>query len=266
MKFQRYFQSAIPVFALLLGWEIFSRLGILNPVLLSRPSEIFLTMWFLLNTKSLTGHSVLLTHIYVSLYRLFCAISIATAFGISLGILMGINKYINAYFDPLISITMPIPGIAWAPIFMLWLGYGSLTIVTVGTLAAFFPIVYNTAAGVRSIEKQLIWATETMGADKKTVFLKVLLPWAAPYILTGFRLGLARGWRTVIAVEMIAASIWGLGFMIFDAREFIQTSVIYGGIMILALIFFLIENTFVRLVEKNTVEKWGMIKSTEVFR
>ncbi len=259
MKVQRYLYPAIPIIALLLGWEIFSRLHIMNPVLLSRPSQIFVVLWGLFNTQSVTGHSVLLTHIYTSLYRLFCAIVIATAFGVSLGILMGMNKYINAYFDPLISVTMPIPGIAWAPIFMLWLGYGTITIVTVGTIAAFFPIVYNTAAGVRSIEKQLIWASQTMGADKKTIFSRVLLPWATSYIFTGFKLGLARGWRTIIAVEMIAASIWGLGYMIFDAREFIQTPVIYGGIMILAIIFFLIENTVVRWAEKNTVVKWGMV-------
>jgi len=154
---------------------------------------------------------------------------------------------------------MPIPGIAWAPIFMIWLGFGDPTIITVGALAAFFPIVYNTAAGVRSVKKEMIWAAQSMGADEKTIFFKVLLPSSAAFIFTGFKLGLARGWRTIIAVEMIAASLWGLGFMIFDARDYLQPSIIYGGIIVLAALYFFIES-LIKLIEQKTIEKWGMVR------
>lgn len=88
----------------------------------------------------------------------------------------------------------------------------------------------------------------------------MLLPWSAAYIFTDFKLALARGWRTIIAVEMIAATLLGLGYIIFDARDYLRPSIIYGGIMILAVVFFLIENV-VRLIEKRTIEKWGMVRS-----
>jgi NitT/TauT family transport system permease protein len=101
-----------------------------------------------------------------------------------------------------------------------------------------------------------------MGANKKTIFFKVCLPGAASYVFVGFKLGLARGWRTLIAVEMIAASLWGLGFMIFDARDYLQPSIIYGGIFTLAITYFLIENVLIKWVERHTVEKWGIV-STE---
>jgi len=251
----------VPIILFLLGWESVSGTKIMNPVLISRPSEIFSILYELFRPEAISflGHSMLLD-ISRSLYRLVCAFSIAAVCGVGLGMLMGRNKYIYRFFDPLITVAMPIPGIAWTPIFMLWLGFGDPTIITVGALAAFFPIVYNTAAGVRSVKEKLIWSARSMGADEKTVFLKVLLPWSAAYIFTGFKLALARGWRTVIAVEMIAATLLGLGYMIFDARDYLRPSIIYGGIMILAVAFFLIEK-IVRWIEKRTIEKWGMVSS-----
>jgi ABC-type nitrate/sulfonate/bicarbonate transport system permease component len=250
-----------PVILLLVGWEIVAWLEIINPALISRPSEIFRLLYELATpTPRFLGHSIFLD-IYISLYRLSCAFIIATVSGIGLGMLIGRNKYVYRFFDPLITVAMPVPGIAWAPIFMLWLGFGDPTIITVGALAAFFPIVYNTAAGVRSVDEKLIWSARSMGADEKTIFLKVFLPWSAAYILTGFKLALARGWRTIIAVEMIAASLLGLGFMIFDARDWLRPSIIYVGIIVLAITYFLIENV-IKWIERRTIEKWGMVRST----
>jgi len=251
----------IPVVLLLLGWEIFAWLEIINPALISRPSEIFELLYDLTKpTARFLGHSIFLD-IYTSLYRLLYSFTIAGFSGIALGMLMGRSKILYRFFDPLITMAMPVPGIAWAPIFMLWLGFGDPTIITVGALAAFFPIVYNTVAGVRSIDEKLIWSARSMGADEKTVFLKVFLPWSAAYIFTGFKLALARGWRTIIAVEMMAASLLGLGYMIFAARDYLRPSIIYGGIIVLAVTYFLIEN-MVKWIERRTVEKWGMVQSS----
>lgn len=251
----------IPVVLLLFGWEIVAASKVINPALISRPSEIFpiLLEFIQPEAQSFLGHSIILD-IVASLYRLLYAFVIAFVSGVGLGMLMGRNRLVYSFLDPLITVLMPVPGIAWAPIFMLWLGFGDPTIITVGALAAFFPLVYNTAAGVRSIDTKLIWVARSMGAGERTIFLKVLLPWSAAYIFTGFKLALARGWRTIIAVEMIAASLFGLGFMIFDARDYLRPSIIYGGIIVLAVIYFLIEN-LIKLVENRTVEKWGMVRA-----
>ncbi len=249
----------IPVSLFLLFWEFFAKIGVINQALLSCPSQILSEMWNLLIAKKIGDCPILLLHIYSSLYRLVIAFSVSTILAVSLGILMGTNKYIYRFFDPIITLLMPIPGIAWAPILMLWLGFGDPTIITVGAIAAFFPIVHNTCYGVRSIEKEIVWSAELLGVNKPTLLFKVCLPWATPYLLTGFKLGLARGWRTLIAVEMIAASLWGLGFMIFDARDYLRPSIIYGGIIILALIYLLLEKGLLRWIEKKTIEKWGIL-------
>ena len=253
------FHFLIPIIVVLVGWEILSRLELVNPILLSRPSEVFSALYALIKSQSPSGYPILVIHIFSSLYRLVLAFVVAAVAGIGIGTLMGANRRVYRFLDPIITVAMPIPGIAWAPIFMLWLGFGDPTIITVGALAAFFPIVYNTATGVRSIETKLIWSAQSMGASSKTIFLKICLPGATAFILTGLKLGFARGWRSIIAVEMIAASLWGLGFMIFDARDYLRPSVIYGGILVLAAIYLLIENVLIRWVERRTVEKWGMV-------
>ncbi len=259
-KFITVLYCLIPLAFVFVGWEICSRLEIVEPALLSRPSEIMRVLNRLLTEQTDAQHSVLLTHIFSSLYRLFLSLILASLIGISLGILMGINRYVRKFFDPLLSALAPIPGIAWTPLFLIWLGFGDLTIITVGFLAAFFPIVYNTAAGVRSINQKLVWAAQSVGVNKLSLLIKVYIPSSLNYIFTGFKLGLARGWRTIIAVEMIAATLWGLGFMIFDAREYLQSSVIYGGIMILAFTYLFIEKVIISWMEKKTVTKWGMVR------
>lgn len=257
------FYFLIPIIVLLVAWEVYSRLGDVNSVLLSRPSDIFLAIAKLFTSQTSSGHSVLLTHILSSLFRLFVALVVASIVGIGLGILMGVNGRIYKFLDPLITVIMPIPGIAWAPIFMLWLGFGDPTIITVGAIAAFFPIVYNTAAGIRSIDQRLVWAARSMGIDNAAMLFKVHIPATAAYIFTGFKLGLAQAWRTIIAVEMLAATLWGLGYMIFDARDYLQPSIIYGGIIVLAVIYILIERLLIGWMEKKTIARWGMVEATE---
>jgi ABC-type nitrate/sulfonate/bicarbonate transport system permease component len=180
--------------------------------------------------------------------------------GILFGVLMGASKLVYRFLDPLITVLMPVPGIAMAPLFIVWLGFGNPTIVALGAIATFFPLAYNTAAGVRSVDVQLVHAAKMMGAGKASVILDVYLPWAAGYVLTGLKLGLARCWRTVIAVEFIAAANWGLGYMIWDAAEYLRAAVVYGGIGLLIILYVVVERGLIDILERQTVEKWGMVQ------
>ena len=81
--------------------------------------------------------------------------------------------------------------------------------------------------------------------------------------MTGLKLGLARCWRTIIAVEFIAATNFGLGYMIWDAYEYLDVTTVYGGIILLGVIFYTIEKTVVRELEKRTIEKWGVVSKHE---
>ncbi len=255
------FYFLLPLILIVVLWTALGKYGIINPVLISSPWAVLRTISDLAATAGPNGYSLLLSHIYYSLNRLIIAFIGATTIGCFIGIIMGTKRLAYKLFDPVITLMMPIPGIAWAPIFMVWFGIGNNSILAAATLAAFFPIVYNVAAGARTINQEYIWAAQTMGAKNSTLFFKVYIPSIAAYLFTGLKLGLARGWKTVIAVEMIAASMWGLGFMIFDAREFLHPSVIYAGIIVLALIYYFIEHVVIKYIEKHTIEKWGMLRN-----
>ncbi len=126
------------------------------------------------------------------------------------------------FFLPLVSALMPIPSFSLVPLFMLWFGIGNTTTVLVVLYAATFPILFNTWSGVRSVNPIWLRAAGAMGADEHKMFWKVILPGASPFIITGMRQGFLRAWIAVVGAEMIAASDWGLGWVIFDAKEFLQ--------------------------------------------
>ncbi len=255
----RWLLPLIPIVTFLVSWQALSVLGLINRSLFSPPTEVISELVTLLLSE-LPTRSVLLVHVAATLRRLVIASLVGILSGILCGAFIGIRQGFYHFFDPLITVLMPIPGIAMAPLFIIWLGFGDPTIIAVGSVAAFFPLVYNTAAGVRSVDVQLIRAAQMMGANRAQIFFDVYLPWAAGYVLLGAKLGLARCWRTVIAVEFIAAANWGLGYMIWDAAEYLRAGVVYGGIVLLVLIYFIIEKGLINTLERRTVEKWGMIR------
>ena len=102
----------------------------------------------------------------------------------------------------------------------------------VGFVSA-FPIIFNTWTGVKAVKEIWVRSAQAMGADNRRLFHHVILPGALPYILTGLRLGLAQAWRILVGVEMLAAVPWGLGWMIFGAREFLNTDVMLAGVAVI---------------------------------
>lgn len=230
----------------------------INAVLFPPPSKILLQI-FVQFQKGLPEQSELTTHILSTLKRLGAAFFAGAIAGVFMGILLGLSNSIFHFFNPLISILMPIPGIALAPLFIIWFGFGDPTIIILGALSTFFPVVYSTAMGVRSVDPQLIRAARIMGLSGVELPLRVHLPWAAAYLLNGIKLGLARGWMTVIAVEFVAASNYGLGYMIWMATEYLRADIVYGGILIMIILFFLLEKLIIQEIERRTIYKWGML-------
>lgn len=235
-------------------WEYFSGNGI-NAQLFPPPSHIFTQLLKMLFPDQ--GNSILIRHLFASINRLVASLFWGSFFGIIIGIASGLCPFVDALTKPLVSFFLPIPGIALAPIFMILFGFGDPTIITSGALAAFFPVMFNTASGIRTVNPTLVHAARTMGATKWQTLTNVYLPWSALYIFTGFKLGISRCWRTVIAVELVAAADWGLGYMIMQAVEYIQMKVVYVGIFVMALLYIVIEKILIGFVEQRTIYRWG---------
>ncbi len=252
------FLAVIPIAVFLIAWEYLAKFQIINAHLFPQPTQIIRSLAALLN-EGLPGNSELIMHISATLKRLLLSFSFGVIGGILIGCLMGVSQKINAFLNPIISLFMPIPGMALAPLVIVWLGFGDPTIIFLGAISVLFPVVFNTIAGIKSINRQLIRAGQIMGLSQFKIVTQIYFPWALVHILNGVRIGLARGWMTIVAVEFIAASNWGIGYMIWNAAEYLRADVVYGGILVLIILYFVIERMTIRSLENRTVLRWGML-------
>ncbi len=239
-------------------WELFVDFKILSPRLLPSPSNIIYTMYSLTFPDPL-----LLTYLGKSLYRFAVGYGLGILIGIPLGFLMGTSKHLYRLVSPILSILISIPTIAWVPLFLIIIGIGDETIILTIFLGCFFSIVYSTMYGVRSVNKELIWAAKIMGANKTAIFLKVVLPGALVSIITGLRLAVGYSWRALVGAEMLASITGGIGYMIYAARAFNAINRMFAGLFIIAVAGLLIDQFILGTIEKKTIEKWGMVRRRE---
>jgi NitT/TauT family transport system permease protein len=143
---------------------------------------------------------------------------------------------------------------------MLWFGIGNLTTILVVLYAATFPMLFNTWSGVRAVNPLWLRAAGAMGADEQRLFWKVIIPGALPFIITGMRQAFLRSWIAVVGAEMIAASDWGLGWVIFDSKEYLQTDVMMASLVVIGFIGFVFERVVFGSLERFTVLRWGMMR------
>jgi NitT/TauT family transport system permease protein len=231
--------------------------GYFPRVLLPTIQTIVVTLYGMLADGSILQHSA------ATLYRVLFGFCLAVLVGIPLGIAMARFKPVENFFLPLVSALMPIPSFALVPLFMMWFGIGNLTTILIVFYAATFPMLFNTWSGVRSVNPIWLRAAGCMGADEKRLFWKVIIPGASPFIITGVRQAFLRAWIAVVGAEMIAASDYGLGWVIFDAKEFLQTDVMMASLVVIGVIGFVFERVVFGGIERATVLRWGMVRAAK---
>ena len=250
---RRAMRNAFPFVVVGAIWEAVAHLGLFPPKLFPSLEVIGSAL------VRLTVSGILPHHVLETLVRLGLGFGLAVLIGVSIGILMGRSRRAEDIFLPVVSIGAPIPGLAYAPLFLLWFGLGNLSAVLLVAFVSAFPIIYNSWTGVKAVKEIWVRSAQAMGADDRRLFRHVILPGALPYILTGLRLGLAQAWRILVGVEMLAAVPWGLGWLIFGAREFLNTDVMMAGIVVIAVIGLTLEKLVFERLEQFTVVRWGMM-------
>lgn len=242
-----------PFIVLAIAWEITVQLNIFPRLLMPSLVDVASKFWEMLLSGTLAKH------IGASSYRLAVGFFIGGLIGIVLGLLMGRLRRVEGFFLPLLSALMPVPSLAWAPLFILWFGLGDLATIMVIIFSAALPTAFNTWTGVKSCNPVWLRAAESMGCRGTQLFFRVILPSSLSMIFTGLRIGLSQSWRALVAGEMLASTDWGLGFAIFDSRQFLATDVMLVMVICIGFTGFMIVTVLFGLIEKRTVVKWGML-------
>jgi nitrate/nitrite transport system permease protein len=154
--------------------------------------------------------------ILISLQRVAIGYSLAAVVGIAAGLALGLNAFIRKGFDPMIQVLRTVPPLAWLPISLLIFGQADVAAVFVIFITAVWPIVLNTAAGIREVPQDYVNVARVLRLGKRSYLTDVLIPATAPYVFTGLRIAVGLAWLAIVAAEMLKAD-GGIGFFIWDA-------------------------------------------------
>lgn len=250
-------RAATSIIGVLVLYEIVARSGHFPAVLLPPLSKVAATLYASLIDGTMLHHAA------ATLYRVLFGMVLAIIVAVPLGVLMARFKPVENFCLPLASALMPIPSLAWVPVFILWFGLGNTVAILIVFYASTFPILLNTWSGVRSVNPLWLRAAGAMGAGGQSLFWKVMIPAASPFIITGIRQAFLRAWIAVIGAEFLAASDWGLGWVIFDSKEFLNADLMLASLVVIGFIGFVFERLVFGSVEKATVMRWGMVRAAK---
>jgi len=240
--------SAISIISFFSLWEIIARSNIFPSILFPPPSEVLSAGYDLLQS------GILLKSVGDSLLRVVAGIFLGLALAIPLGLLMGWVEIFEKLFSPIISLLFPIPGIAWLPLLIVWVGLRQGLPILLISIVVFFPVVLNVTTGVRSVDRENILAARTLGSSELRILLSVILPLSLPFILTGIRIEVALAWRVLVAAEMIAIPT-GIGALMSRSESLLQIKAVMVCLGVLSLIGLFMDLSL-RYVERRLTTNW----------
>ena len=211
---------------ILLTWETAVRVGWLNPFFTSQPTSIAAALARLARSGELARITA------VSLREFGAGFAAAILVGLTLGIVAGWYRTVEYALDPFIWFVYSAPLIAFYPLFVLWLGLGTHTVIAISFLLSVTPITVNTATGIRSLSPTLLLAARSFGARPHDLLWKVALPASVPMIVAGLRLGVGRALTGVVVAELFVPS-GGLGSSIAYNAGLLRTTDMLASLMVI---------------------------------
>jgi len=222
--------SVLAVIGFIAIWQLASASA--NPKLFPPPSQVLTSFWDLARSGTLG------TAVGASLRRVLLGWLLGSVIAIPLGILAGTSRAARAIIDPFIHFFRFVPALALISLFILWFGVGESSKINLVAYAAGFIITVTTASGAASVPADKVNAARCLGATRLQVLRRVVIPSTVPSIFTGMRLALANAFLVIVAAEALATQS-GIGYLIWNARNFFRTDQIFVGIICFGLLGFL---------------------------
>ena len=223
------FTRVFSILLLLAAWEILARSGTFTHFQLPAFSEVVERIW----SDAWAGD--LWINTALTLYRALTAFAICAVFGVMIGMAMSRSAIANWFFDPIISVGFPMPKIAFLPVVILWLGVYDVSKITIIVIDAIFPVIAATVIAIQGVERELIWSARNMGANGRELLTQIVLPAAAPQIMTGLQVALPLSLIVAVVAEMLMGG-YGLGGAMMTASRFANSTGVFAGIVEIAVI------------------------------
>jgi ABC-type nitrate/sulfonate/bicarbonate transport system permease component len=228
-RHQALISGCISFAVILLVWQLAVNFGFVQVFFASTPIRV--AGAFLQQLRS----GEVAANVGVSLYELFCGLTLACLAGIGLGVLASWSRTIKYVLEPFIWFTYACPIIAFYPVLIAWLGLGAPTIIAIAFLSALTPLYANTLSGIKNADQDLTRAARSFGARRRDLFLKVALPGSVPIVVAGLRLAVGRALTGVIAGELFGGAA-GLGYSIaFYGQKLKTTEMMVSLVMVVIL-------------------------------
>jgi taurine transport system permease protein len=235
--------------ALLVAWTLAAKTAGLSKILLPSPAAVW-DRFVLMLDQGYKGHT-LIAHLLDSLRRLFIAYGLAVVTAIPLGLLSGCCRRLRTALDPIISFYRPLPPLAYYTLLVLWMGIDDGSKIALLFLAGFAPMYISAVAGVSRIRSDYVNGARTLGANSVQIFFHVVFPVTLPDVFVGLRNSIGFMYSTLVAAEMVAA-VSGVGWMVLDASKYLQSEVIFAGIIVMGLTGVLLD-WLLNVVESRVV-------------
>ena len=188
----------------------------------------------------LTARGVLLSDVLTSLWRLLVGLAIGVVLGTAIGLAVGWWSSVELAPRPIVAVLRMISPLSWAPVAIGVFGIGHAPVFFLVAAAATWPIVLNTAGGVRALDPNLLLVARSLGADRREALATVVVPQLRPHLLTGLRLALGIAWVVLVPAEMLGVTS-GLGYEILNARDQLAYDQVIAVILVIGVLGFLLD-------------------------
>ena len=243
-------QRAVWMPLLLIVWEISVKISGVSPLLFPAVEDVVVTLF-----EDLV-HGNLLIQTVSSVALLLAALVISLAGAFLLAWLSGLSGISESFVDTLTVIAHPLPGLAILPLIIMWFGTGTGAVLAIVVHSAIWPLLLNILTGFAEVPQMYTELGKNLSMSKKSILFEIKLPASAGYIISGIKIGWARGWRAFISAEMVFGAIGGkggIGWYIFNQRNFMDTAGLFAGILVVILIGIVVENGLFGWLEKKCV-------------
>ncbi|HTF46938.1 MAG TPA: ABC transporter permease subunit [Pseudonocardia sp.] len=220
--------TAVNLTSFFILWELIARAGVINPLFFPRSSEVFSALY-----RGFADGTILpeLAH---SLTNFLIGLAISAVIGIPVGLLMGASRIADLVLSPYVWAMTSLPRVALIPLLILILGFGDAMQLTIIVLSAVFPIMVNCMAGVKTVDPSLLRAGRVFGTSQWETYVKIILPFTLPFVISGVNQGIARGLVGMLIGELLGGGGNGLGYLLDRAGEQFDAPMLYGVLLLLA--------------------------------